>query len=111
MGAASGAVQHHQQEKYAAKDQAAAADQAAYQSLAEQEQTQAQMAEMQQQMAAMQAQQAQAAIAAQAPAPAPSAPAGNDIAAQINRVAQLRDSGVLSDEEFAAAKAKILATV
>jgi hypothetical protein len=64
---------------------------------------------MQQQMAAMQAQQAQAAIQAQQPAAPPTAPAGNDMMAQLNQLAQLKASGVLTEEEFAAAKAKLLA--
>ncbi len=41
-------------------------------------------------------------------APAP-APAGNDLTSQLNQLAQLHASGVLSDEEFAAAKQKVLA--
>jgi membrane protease subunit (stomatin/prohibitin family) len=61
------------------------------------------MAEMQQQMAAMQAQQAAAAVAPAA------APAGDDMMAKINQLSQLHSSGVLTDEEFAAAKAKVLA--
>jgi hypothetical protein len=42
------------------------------------------------------------------PAPAP-APAGTDLTSQLNQLAQLHASGVLSDEEFAAAKQKVLA--
>jgi hypothetical protein len=45
---------------------------------------------------------------APAPAPAP-APAG-DSTAELERLAQLHQSGALSDEEFAAAKAKVLGT-
>jgi hypothetical protein len=41
------------------------------------------------------------------PAPPPPAPA-NDAASEIERLASLHDSGALSDDEFAAAKAKIL---
>ena len=56
---------------------------------------------------------AAAAVAAQAPpaqaAPAPAAaPAEDPLIAQLNQLAQLKASGVLSDEEFAAAKAKLL---
>jgi hypothetical protein len=36
------------------------------------------------------------------------APAEDDPTKQIQKLAQLHDSGALSDEEFAAAKAKIL---
>ena len=41
------------------------------------------------------------------PAPAASAPA-DDATSEIERLASLHDSGALSDEEFTAAKAKIL---
>ncbi len=75
---------------------------------------------------AMQAQQAQGqaqgqgatpAAAPAAPAPAaapPAAPAppaaagGNDPVAQLQQLAQLHQSGALSDEEFAQAKSRIL---
>lgn len=40
-------------------------------------------------------------------APAPGSDSG-DLVGQIQQLAQLRDSGVLSPEEFAAAKAKLL---
>ncbi len=42
------------------------------------------------------------------PAPAP-APAGTDVTSQLNQLAQLHASGVLSDEEFTVAKQKVLA--
>lgn len=65
----------------------------------------------QQQMADMQAQlnAQQAALAAQqqAPAAAPAA-AGGDVMAQLEKLGQLKASGVLTEEEFAAAKAKLL---
>ena len=77
------------------RQQAQVADEAAMQS-------QAQIEQMQAQMNALQAQQVQAAAAA----PAPSA--GDDVLAKIQQLAQLRDAGVLSDEEFTAAKAKLL---
>ena len=41
------------------------------------------------------------------PAPAPSAPAADPIA-QLKELAELRQQGILTDEEFAAQKAKIL---
>ena len=44
---------------------------------------------------------------APAPAPAP-AGSGDDLAAEIQRLAALRQQGILTDEEFAAAKAKLL---
>lgn len=89
--AVSGAMSNNQQKKA----------QAQY----EQEQYQAA-----QQQAAMQqaAQQAVASQMAAAPAPvAPAAPAV-DIVAELQKLAALKDAGVLSDEEFAAAKAKLL---
>lgn len=45
--------------------------------------------------------------AAPAPAPAPAAPAG-DTTAELERLASLHTSGALTDDEFAAAKAKLL---
>jgi hemolysin activation/secretion protein len=44
----------------------------------------------------------------QAPPPAPAAPAEDDLVGRIQQLAGLRDSGVLSEEEFAAAKGKLL---
>jgi multidrug resistance efflux pump len=86
------------------KAQAAADQQDAQQAAYE---AQAEVAEMQQQMAAMQAQQA---AAQPAPAPATAAPAagGDDLNSQLERLSGLHQSGVLSDDEFAAAKAKLL---
>ena len=78
-----GAVRHHQEQKYAQQDYQ---QQMAYQG------------EMAQQQAAMQAQQAAA----------PAAPAADDTTAQIQKLADLHAQGILSDEEFAAAKAKAL---
>jgi membrane protease subunit (stomatin/prohibitin family) len=47
--------------------------------------------------------------AAAAPAPAaPAAPAVDDQTAQLTNLANLHAQGILSDEEFAAAKAKVL---
>ena len=37
------------------------------------------------------------------------APAGDDIPAQLVKLAQLRDGGVLSEDEFATSKAALLA--
>jgi hypothetical protein len=67
----------------------------------------AQAYEQQQQQAAMQAAAEQAVAQQQAAAP-PAAPAGGDPVAELERLAQLKAQGVLSDEEFAAAKAKLL---
>ncbi|GAB6937342.1 SHOCT domain-containing protein [Isoptericola variabilis] len=43
-----------------------------------------------------------------APPPAPAAAGGDDVIAQLEKLGRLRDSGVLTDEEFAAQKAKLL---
>ena len=52
--------------------------------------------------------QTQAAPPQAAPPPAPTAPAPTDSTAELERLAKLHESGALTDEEFAAAKAKIL---
>ena len=52
-------------------------------------------------------QQAEAQAAA-APAPVAAAPTQDDSMAQLQNLAALHSQGVLSDEEFTAAKAKIL---
>ena len=59
-------------------------------------------ADQQSQGASQEQQQAQ-----QAPVPAPRA-AGPSTADQLNQLADLHNQGVLSDDEFAAAKAKLL---
>ena len=91
--AVSGSVQRHQQEKA--------------QGQYEQQQYEA----AQQQAQVDQAAQAAAAQYAQPAAPAPAAPAaggGVDLVAELQKLASLKEAGVLSDEEFAAAKAKLL---
>jgi uncharacterized protein HemX len=95
-----GAVSGHQQSKQQAQAQAQAQDQAAQSQAAD---NQEQIAEMQQQMAAMQAQQVQAA----APASAPAA-GGSDMMAQLQQLSQMKESGLLTDDEFNAAKGKLL---
>ncbi len=77
--AVSGRVQRRQQGRYAEQDQQAYEEQ-------------------------------QAAAQAAAPPPAPAAPAANtdDVIAQLKQLGELRDAGVLTDEEFFAQKAKIL---
>jgi Short C-terminal domain len=75
-------------------------------------QGQAQEQAQNQQIAELQAQQAAAAApvaAAPVAAPAAAAPAGGDLTAQLQQLAALHTAGVLSDEEFAAGKAKLLA--
>jgi hypothetical protein len=73
-----------------------------------QEDQAAQDAEQAQQDQAMQ-QAAAAAVAAQTPPPAaPAAPASSPLLDQMNQLAQMHSSGILTDEEFASAKAKLL---
>ena len=74
-----GAVRHHQEQKYYAKDQAAYDEQAA--------------------------QQPQAVYAE---APAPAAAPSNDLTTELQRLADLKAQGILSEDEFAAAKAKLI---
>jgi len=42
------------------------------------------------------------------PAPPPPAPSAGDATGELERLASLHDSGALSDDEFAAAKQKVL---
>lgn len=86
-----GAVHHHQQKKYAQQDAAA-----------QQQYDQA----YQQGVADAQAQQ-YAPPPEQYAAPVEQAPA-SDLTAQLQQLAQLHDAGVLTDEEFAAGKQKLL---
>ncbi|HZO33041.1 MAG TPA: SHOCT domain-containing protein [Chloroflexota bacterium] len=104
--AASHAIDRRMTGKDQAKQQEAEAEYAAVQSQADIEAMQAQMAAMQAQQAqmAMMAQQAQA-----APAPAAPAAGGPDLMSQLQQLAQLKDAGALTDDEYAAAKAKLLA--
>lgn len=94
-----GAVQGRQ----AGKQQAAAQQQAAQQAAFESQQ---QLAEMQAQMDAMKAQQAPP----PPPAPAPAAEGSDDLMGQLTKLADLKAAGVLTEDEFAAAKAKLLGT-
>ena len=73
-----------------------------------------QLADLQAQNDALAAQQQQllqqqAAAAAPPVAAAPAAPAQSDMMVQLKQFADLHAAGVLTDEEFAAAKAKVLA--
>ncbi|WP_211240916.1 SHOCT domain-containing protein [Hamadaea tsunoensis] len=80
-----------------------AAQQAAQQAAADNAAQQAQIDQMQAQLAAQQP----VAPAPAVPTAAPGAVAP-DMMAQLNQLAQLKQQGVLSDAEFAAAKAKLL---
>ena len=90
-----GAVHHHQQQKYGQQEAAAQQqyDQAYQQGAAD---------------AQAQAQQQQQYYAPPPPESAAAAP-GSDLTAQLQQLAQLHDSGILTDEEFASAKQKLLA--
>ena len=98
--ATANAVSRHQANKW----QGQADEQAAQQDAAQQEQ-QAMAYQAAQQVAAEQ--QAAAQYAQPAPA-APAAPAGGDLLGQLQQLGELHTSGVLSDAEFAQAKAKLL---
>lgn len=90
--AVSGSVARHQQQK--AEDQAQEQQYAAQQAQAEQQAAAQQAAA--QQAAAQQAQQAQ------------SQGGGTDLVAELQKLAALKDQGILSADEFAAAKARLL---
>jgi hypothetical protein len=47
-------------------------------------------------------------VAAPPPPPAPAAPAEDPMIAQLKQLAELHSQGILSDDEFAAAKAKLI---
>jgi hypothetical protein len=102
------AAQYDAQTAQAQADAQAAQDQAVADAVDDTKQD-AEMEKMQQQLADMQAQQAAATTAAPAAAEAAPAGAGDDMMTQLNQLAQLHQSGVLDDAEFAAAKAKLLA--
>lgn len=89
--AVAGGVQHHQQQKY----------QNQYEQEQYEQQQAAQEAQAQQEAAAQQA-AAQQAAAQQQAAPA------DDLMTRLQQLATLHTQGVLTDEEFSAAKAKLL---
>jgi hypothetical protein len=93
--AVSGGMQRRSANKQQDAYEQDAANQAAFES-------QAQLDEMQAQMNSMQAQPA-----APAAQPAAAAPA-DDTMAQLKQLADMKQSGLLTDDEFAAAKAKLL---
>ncbi|NLT38531.1 MAG: SHOCT domain-containing protein [Methanomassiliicoccus sp.] len=88
------AGQSKAQQQVAAQEQAKQAQQQAYEKGAQDAQAQAQ----------------QASAPAPVPSPAPTGPsaAGGDLTAQLQNLANLHAQGILSDEEFAAAKKKLL---
>lgn len=64
------------------------------------------VADLQQQVEELQAQEVQAQIPV---APQPAAAAQSDLVAKLTQLGELHAAGILTDEEFAAAKAKALA--
>jgi putative oligomerization/nucleic acid binding protein len=84
--AVGGRVARHQNQKFAEQDQ---------------------QAYEQQQAASAQQQQ----YAAPAPAPAPAAGPSDEAISKLKELAQLKDQGILTQEEFDAQKAKILAAM
>jgi hypothetical protein len=94
--AVSNRVSRRQANKWAAQDE---------QQAAEQDQAAKAEAYDQQQAAAQQ----QAYAAPPAPPPQPAAPAQDDMLTQLQKLGDLKAAGVLTEEEFAAQKAKILA--
>ena len=78
-----GRVQHRQHERWSQQDAQAA------------------------QVAAAQAAQA-ATVQAAAPAPVAAPPAEDALVGQLRQLAELRDAGILTEEEFSAKKAKLL---
>ncbi len=88
--AVAGGVHNRQNARAEADYQEQAAQDAAFES-------QAEVAELQQQMAQMQQ------------APAAPAGGGDDLTAKLKSLAELHTAGILSDEEFTEAKAKLLA--
>ena len=93
-GAVAGSQQQKAQQKAAAQQAQAAAQQAQLDAAAQQAVAQHVAA---QQMAAQ-----------PAAVPAPTATGGEDVIAQLKKLGELHQAGILNDAEFAAAKAKIL---
>jgi ATPase subunit of ABC transporter with duplicated ATPase domains len=99
-----GSVSQHSSQKAAQQQQAAAA---------QQQQEAAQQQAMVDQAAAQAAAQTAAQIAAQQAAASPVAPpaaAPDDRMAKIKELGEMKSQGLLTEEEFAAEKARILAT-
>jgi hypothetical protein len=95
--AVSGRVQRRQASRFADKDAATAA-----------QQQQAYEAQMYEQQMAQQAPPQYAQPTAPAQAAPPAAAAGGDIVGQLKDLAALKEQGILTEEEFAAQKARIL---
>lgn len=90
-----GAVSHRQQQRYASKAEAQQAQAAEQQAAMDSQQ---QVAQLQQEVAAMQAQQG-----------APPA-GGSDVMEQLQQLSNMQAAGLLTAEQFEAAKNKLLGT-
>ena len=91
--AVSGRVQRRQAEKFAGRDA----------------NIYAQREQAYEQQVAPPPPQQQPVYAEPAPAPAPAPSGTDDMITQLQKLGELRDQGILTDEEFAAEKAKVLA--
>lgn len=104
-----GAVHHHQEQKWANQEAAKQAEyDQAYQQGAVDAQAQQQYAPPPEQYAPPPPQYAPP--PPQYAAPVQQAPAQDDLTSKLQQLAQLHNTGVLTDEEFAAAKQKLLAS-
>jgi hypothetical protein len=99
--AVSGRVAHRQDQKYAGQEQDQMAQQAALQS-------QQELADLEAQVSALQSQQVQQAAMMAPPAAAP-AGGGSDVMDQLQQLVQMKQAGLLTDEEFQIAKTRLLA--
>ena len=99
--AVSGRVAHRQDQKYAGQEQDQMAQQAALQS-------QQELADLEAQVSALQSQQVQQAAMMAPPAAAP-AGGGSDVMGQLQQLVQMKQAGLLTDEEFQIAKTRLLA--
>ena len=97
--AVAGNVHHRQQQRWAGQE---AEEQAQYQEQAQAAQEHDQVAQMQQQLNQLQAQQAAAATGSQGGG-------GGDLVTELSKLGELKAAGILSEEEFQAAKARLLA--
>ena len=85
MAGTAGAVHHHQEKKWAEQDY-----------------------EQQQEIYEQQMEQEQYAPPPEQAPPPPAEPTQDDVVSQLERLAALKDQGILTEEEFAAQKAKLL---
>jgi len=99
--AVSGRVARRQEQKYQEGQQEAMMENATYQS-------QQEIADLQSQVSALQSQQVMSSTMMAPQAAAPAAP-GNDVMSQLQQLAGMKQAGLLTEEEFQSAKARLLA--